>query len=69
MHQLGEKQYARAREIVRSRLLNPESELQGEDGAFGKGSSSELNAGPIYMTSMAVMALTVEYELLPIFQR
>lgn len=69
MHQLGEKQYARAREIVRSRLLNPESELQGEDGAFGKGSSSELNAGSIYMTSMAVMALTVEYELLPIFQR
>ncbi|MCG3180819.1 MAG: hypothetical protein BIFFINMI_03182 [Phycisphaerae bacterium] len=44
-------------------------ERQQEDGSFPRGASSEQQAGPAYSTGMAVLALSVRYRLLPIYQR
>ena len=41
---------------------------QQSNGSWGVG-SSDGHIGPVYCTSMAVLALTVEYRFLPIYQR
>jgi hypothetical protein len=71
MHQLGERHAKHARPIIRRLLLDKNNPMQQEDGSFksAPASSAEKHAGAIYMTAMAVLALAVEYELLPIFQR
>jgi len=43
--------------------------LQKEDGSWRPSNGSERNAGPIYATSLSVLALGVEYRFLPIYQR
>jgi hypothetical protein len=46
-------------------LLN----LQAEDGSWSGRQGQERNLGTIYATSLAVLALSVEYQYLPIYQR
>lgn len=45
--------------------------LQGQagDGSWPAGKGNEISFGPTYSTSMAVLALTPPYQLLPIYQR
>ena len=43
--------------------------LQNFDGSWPLGRSGEMSAGRYYSTSMAVLALAVEYRYLPIYQR
>jgi hypothetical protein len=43
--------------------------IQQEDGSWEPRHGSEKQAGRIYTTSMTVLALTVEYRYLPIYQR
>ncbi len=42
---------------------------QSAEGQWETSNGNEAIGGPVYMTSMAVLALTVEYEYLPIYQR
>ncbi len=42
---------------------------QQDDGSFPAGVSTERSAGPGYSTGMAILALSVRYRLLPIYQR
>jgi hypothetical protein len=42
---------------------------QSEDGAWPLGAGTERNFGSTYTTSLAVLALTPAYQLLPIYQR
>lgn len=42
---------------------------QKDSGAWVGGDSSDSRIGPNYCTSMSVLALTVEYRFLPIYQR
>jgi len=71
MHQLGERHTKHARKVLQGLLLNADNPMQLPDGSFksAPASSAEKTAGPIYRTTMAVLALSAEYELLPIFQR
>ena len=58
-------------EFYRPRLESLLLSLQQEDGSWPKPPSggSELNAGPPYFTATAVLALSVKYHYLPIYQR
>ena len=42
---------------------------QTREGAWPRGGGTEMNFGSIYSTSLAVLALTPAYQLLPIYQR
>jgi hypothetical protein len=42
---------------------------QQPDGSWDPKDGSEASFGPIYATSMSVLALAVEYQYLPIYQR
>jgi hypothetical protein len=42
---------------------------QNPNGSWPAGRGSEVNFGPCYSTSLAVLALTPPYQLLPIYQR
>ena len=44
-------------------------DLQQQDGSWPKGASSEDRPGPCYSTAMAILALSVPYAQLPIYQR
>ena len=44
-------------------------EVQTKAGAWPGGTQSERTYGPSYSTSLAILALTPPYQLLPIFQR
>jgi hypothetical protein len=44
-------------------------EEQSSDGSWPVGQGSESHFGPVYTTSLAVLALTPAYQLLPIYQR
>ena len=67
MFQVGGKHWEFYRPRLESLLLS----LQQEDGSWPKPPSggSELNAGPPYFTATAVLALSVKYHYLPIYQR
>ena len=43
--------------------------MQRDDGGWDPTHGSERNAGRIYATSMAVLALAIDYRYLPIYQR
>jgi len=42
---------------------------QSDEGAWPAGAGTEMKFGPVYSTSLAVLALTPAYQLLPIYQR
>jgi hypothetical protein len=62
--QLGDNYWSTYRPRLHKVLLGNQS----SNGSW-LGSSYESNFGPNYCTSMAVLALTVEYRFLPIYQR
>lgn len=65
MFQVGGRHWEQTRDHVSSILLTrqrPNGSWQPQDG-------SEASFGPIYATSMSVLALAVEYQYLPIYQR
>jgi hypothetical protein len=51
------------------RLQNILLPAQEADGSWSPGHGSERNAGRIYATSLAVLALAIDYGYLPIYQR
>ena len=65
MFKVGGRHWDRARPRIYSVLLDE----QGADGSWKARSGSERGAGRVYATSMAVLALSVEYRYLPIYQR
>lgn len=67
MYQLGEKYWEAYQPIVRTILL----EKQNEDGSwpFPPAAVAEEPAGEVYATALAVLALSVEFRYLPIYQR
>jgi hypothetical protein len=78
MHQVGGKHAETAREALAELLYRgaagaaaPPPSAQLPDGSWPgpPGSGQEREAGPVYTTAMAVLALSVEYRLLPIYQR
>jgi hypothetical protein len=62
--QLGGNYWAAYRPRLREVLLNN----QESNGSWG-GGGADATFGPAYCSSMAVLALTVEYRFLPIYQR
>jgi hypothetical protein len=65
MFQLGGNYW----ELFRPKLHKVLLENQGNNGAWVGGDPSDSRFGPSYCTAMAVLALTVEYRYLPIYQR
>jgi hypothetical protein len=67
--QLGGKLWEWYREYLHWLLLHPDANAQRPGGFWPGVSGDDNNAGVNYSTSMAVLALTVEYRFLPIYQR
>lgn len=65
MFQIGDNYWDETRNMVVTDLLRN----QEPDGSWTARTGGERSAGPIYSTSMAVLALSVEYRYLPIYQR
>lgn len=65
MFQVGGRHWEQTRNHVTSILLA----RQRPDGSWNPRDGSEASFGPIYATSMSVLALAVEYQYLPIYQR
>jgi len=65
MFQLGGKYWDYYQPRLESLLLG----LQQDDGSWPNRGGSEEQAGPAYSTAMAVLALSVKYHYLPIYQR
>lgn len=65
MFQLGEKYWDGYRQLMMDLLLKS----QQRTGAWTGLDLEAQRAGPNYTTAMGVLALTVEYRLLPIYQR
>lgn len=68
MFQLGDNYWKSYRTQLHALLLR--SNPPRNDGAwYGGGGFDDTRFGPSYCTSMAILALTVEYRYLPIYQR
>jgi hypothetical protein len=68
MFQLGGNEWKSYRPLLHGLLLRTNPPDAG--GAwYGRGGFDDVRFGPCYCTSMAVLALTVEYRYLPIYQR
>ena len=65
MFQVGGKHWDVTRNSIYLQLLAK----QNLDGSWTAGNGPERNVGKIYTSSMAVLALAVEYQYLPIYQR
>lgn len=65
MFQLGDNYWNSFREKLHEQLFN----AQNESGSWTGRVSDDVQFGANYCTSMAVLALTVEYRFLPIYQR
>ncbi|MGH7129067.1 MAG: prenyltransferase/squalene oxidase repeat-containing protein [Planctomycetaceae bacterium] len=65
MFQVGGDHWEHTRDHVAKILL----EHQQPDGSWIATSGSERSSGKVYATAMAVLALSVEYRYLPIYQR
>jgi hypothetical protein len=68
MFQIGGKYWDYYRQILHALLLT-ENYAQRPGGFWTSMSHDDANAGTNYCTAMAVLALTVEYRFLPIYQR
>jgi prenyltransferase beta subunit len=64
MFQMGDRYWDETRGNLHRLLLA----MQGADGSWS-GERGEREAGTVYCTSLAVLALAVEYQYLPIYQR
>lgn len=65
MFQMGGEYWKKTRDTIMPQLL----EMQKHDGSWLATKGSEKEAGKVYATSLAVLALAVEYQYLPIYQR
>ncbi|MDA0918125.1 MAG: terpene cyclase/mutase family protein [Planctomycetota bacterium] len=65
MFQVGGRHWEQTRNNVTTLLLT----RQHPDGSWNPTDGSEASFGPVYATSMSVLALAVEYQYLPIYQR
>lgn len=65
MFQMGGEYWTKTRDAIVPQLL----EMQKHDGSWLATKGSEKEAGKVYATSLAVLALAVEYQYLPIYQR
>ena len=65
MFQLGDNYWNSFREKLHEQLFN----IQIANGSWTGRTSDDAMFGPSYCTSMAILALTVEYRFLPIYQR
>ncbi len=65
MFQVGDQYWA----VYRGRLHNLLLPSQRSDGSWFGNDGEARRVGPNYTTAMAVLALTVEYRFLPIYQR
>ena len=65
MFQVGGDAWTETRDVLAATLL----ERQSGDGAWTGQGSNEAGFGAGYCTSLAVLALSVEYQYLPIYQR
>lgn len=69
MFQVGGKYWTWYRDYLHWLLLSPEAYAQRPGGFWDGVSADDKMAGVNYSTAMAVLALTVEYRFLPIYQR
>ena len=69
MFQIGGKYWEWYRDYLHWLLLSPEAHPQRPGGHWDGVSGDDQMAGVNYSTAMAVLALTVEYRFLPIYQR
>ena len=65
MFQVGGKQWEQSKGHMIPLILN----LQAEDGSWSGRQGTERPLGTVYATSLSVLALSVEYQYLPIYQR
>lgn len=65
MFQVGGRHWEQGKNHLLPLLLN----LQAEDGSWSGRQGQERGLGTVYATSLAVLALSVEYQYLPIYQR
>jgi hypothetical protein len=65
MFQVGGESWGRAKPHLIPMLLN----LQTEGGSWHGRQGQEKGLGTVYATSLAVLALSAEYQFLPIYQR
>lgn len=65
LFQVGGKHWEQGKSHLIPLLLN----LQAADGSWSGRQGQERNLGTIYATSLSVLALSVEYQYLPIYQR
>ncbi|MFO0809628.1 MAG: prenyltransferase/squalene oxidase repeat-containing protein [Gemmataceae bacterium] len=65
MHQIGGKEWEDWYARIRTTFLA----LQSDDGSWSRAASDKEGVGPVYTTSIAVIALSVPASYLPIFQR
>jgi hypothetical protein len=69
MFQIGGKYWTWYRDYLHWLLMSPEAHQQRPGGFWDGVSGDDQMAGVNYSTAMAVLALTVEYRFLPIYQR
>ena len=67
MFQLGENYWRGYREKLHELLLRTSAPMA--NGAWQGHAGDDIAQGPSYCTAMAILALTVEYRFLPIYQR
>lgn len=65
LFQIGGEQWTQTKRHMIPLLLN----LQSENGSWLGHNGQERGLGTIYATSLSVLALSVEYQFLPIYQR
>lgn len=65
MFKIGGKHWEQTRDLLEQQLLAS----QHVDGSWSSNFGSERNMGKTYCTTMSVLALAVEYQFLPIYQR
>lgn len=69
MFQIGGDYWKWYREYLHWLLLHPDAHAQQASGAWAPVSGDDAMAGVNYCTAMAILAMTVEYRFLPIYQR
>ena len=65
MYKVGGEEWQQARRHLYETIL----ELQGPPGYWTPEDGTERQAGRVYSTSLAVLALSIEYGFLPVYQR
>ena len=65
MFKVGGEEWRQSREVLYRTIMD----LQNPTGYWNPEDGTERQAGRVYSTSLAVLALAIEYGFLPIYQR